>query len=236
MAKHGPAWFRPGGTVVFTDWPEGHPCHPAKAQFYATTKLMQLMLLKCPATSGPGFVVPRLPAPLPRVVCWPGPAVTWLCSDLSGAESQRETNPRRQGDLLPAGSASILEDLGLIWRPAPRRREDMSNSWRWRWGGGPLIFMMVWLMCEVRLCSKATQVHPWHLLTSEEDPSVMGKIFQARSSRRVENNWSRWCLPVLSSLTWHASVVTEEKIRQQKDHESRGKDKLWQCHIKYGNV
>lgn len=152
--------------------------------------------------------------------------LTWPC-DLSGAESQRETNPRRQGDLLLAG---------LIWTPAPWRKEDTSNSWRWRWGGGPLILVMVWLMCEVRLCSKATQVHPWHLLTSEEDPSVTGKIFQAHSSRRVENNWSRWCLPVLSSLTWHTSVVTEEKNREQKDHESRGKDKLWQCHIKYGNV
>lgn len=71
------------------------------------TKLMEPIHLKHPATSGPGFVVPQLPALTPRfadlALQWPG----W-------AETQQETNPRRQGDLLAAGSAPVLEDASLI--------------------------------------------------------------------------------------------------------------------------
>ena len=161
-----------------------------------------------------------------------GGLLTWPCSDLAGAEGHQETNPKRQGALLPAGSVLVLEDPGLIWTPAPWRKEDRSNSWRWLWGGGPLILVMVWLLFDARLFWKATRVHPCHLLTLEEDLPVTGKIFKAHSSRKVENNWSGWYLLVLSSLTWHASAVIMEKNSQQKDHESRGEDKLGQCYIK----
>lgn len=119
---------------------------------------------------------------LPLALCGPAAPcaatecglLTWPCSDLAGAESPRETNPRRQGELLPVGSAPVLEDPGLIWPPAPGRKEDTSNSWGWSWGGGPFILAMVCLRCDVRLCSKATWVHPCHLLTSEEDLAVTG--------------------------------------------------------------
>lgn len=203
---------------------------------HATTKLMQPMPWKCPATSGPGFAVPQLPAPLLSAVCWPGPAVTWLCRDLAGAESQQETNPRRQGELLRAGSAPVLEGLGLIWTPAPWRKEDMSNSWGWRWGGGPLILAKVWLRCDVRLCSKATWAHPYHLLISEGDLAIMGKTFKAHSSRKVENNWNRWYCPLLSSPTWCASVVMTEKHQpiegwweQRQQHVMLVSHQIWKC-------
>lgn len=142
---------------------------------------MEPMHLKHPATSGHGFVVPQLPALPPRfadlALQWPG----W-------AETQQETNPRRQGDLLAAGSAPVLEDTSLIWTPVPRSKEDTSNSWRWLWGGRPLILVMIWLMCSVRLCLKATQVHPCHLLTSEEDIPANREDFQGP---RFKKGWEQ---------------------------------------------